>query len=119
MPSSLQLNLPGFPPPTGVMLPNNPMSPNPVGFTVDPTTGAANPANSNGVDVTRALLNNLGIELVWFPMVPYVTPNAQTTKNFTSLSVTFKAGSPVATCSGSISGTTLTVTGCSSGALAV
>jgi hypothetical protein len=120
MPFSPQTNLPPFV--SGVMLPNNPTSSNPIGFTVDPSSGATNPGTSNGVDVTRELLNNIGIELVWYPMASFVVPNTQTSnKNLTSLNVSFKPGSTAATgCTGSISGTTLTITAaCKTGALAV
>ncbi len=34
---------------------------NPIGFVVDPTTGASNPA-TGGVNITRALLNQIGVD---------------------------------------------------------
>ena len=52
-------------------MPNNPTSPNPIGFTVVPATGVTNPGTSAGVDITRVLMNNIGVELVWFPMTQY------------------------------------------------
>jgi hypothetical protein len=102
--------------PTGTMIPNNPASPNPIGFTVDPTTGTPNPASRNGVDITRVLMNDIGVELVWFPM-------EELDSNYSfgnNLTVTLTpTTTPVGTCTGSITGTTLTVTSCSSGGLAV
>jgi hypothetical protein len=120
-PYSANSNFPSFP--TG--LPNNPTSPNPIGFVVNPSTGvvipaAQNPPQTGGVDITRELLNNIGVELVWFPMEQYCD---QTTSdltcpgtgsafpNFTSLTIT-QATNPVATCSGGIAGFTLTITKC-------
>jgi hypothetical protein len=99
---------------TSVTIPNNPTSPNPIGFTVDPSTGIPNPASTNGVDITRELLNNIGIELVWFPM-----EELDSTANNTLTIALQQTSSNVGKCSGSITGTTLTVTTCSSGGLAV
>ncbi len=96
--------------PSGAGMPTNETSQNPIGFTVNPTTGVS-PSPSGGVDITRVLLNNIGVDLTWNPMVKFPSPS---TKNFTSLTVTQGA-----TCSGSISGTKLTIASCSSGVLAV
>jgi hypothetical protein len=101
---------PGTPNPGTAGMPTNETSPNPIGFTVNPTTGAS-PPPSGGVDITRQLLNNIGVDLMWNPMVKFTSP---VTKNFTTLTVTQGA-----TCSGSIAGTTLTIASCSSGVLAV
>src|SRR5208337_4290894 len=51
----------------------NTTSPNPIGFVVDPTTGASPPpsGDTNGVDITATLLNQLGVNLVWLPMKAY------------------------------------------------
>jgi hypothetical protein len=95
---------------SGAGTPTNETSPNPIGFTVNPTTGVS-PSPSGGVDITRVLLNNIGVDLMWNPMVKFPSPS---TKNFTTLTVTQGA-----TCTGSISGTTLTIASCSSGVLAV
>jgi hypothetical protein len=118
---------------TSIMVPNNSMSSNPIGFVVDPASGQfpgdgvssqwPRP-NQHPVDVTRALLNNIGVELVWLPMRAYVTPgpNNNPSQNFTTLSVTVAStGTAVATsCTGYISGTTLTVSSsCGTGGLAV
>lgn len=107
----------------GLSLPNNPTSANPIGFVVNPTTGLF-PGQSGyqgpGVDVTRALLNNIGVDLVWLPMATYVTPNAQTSQNFTTLNVTATSTGTAGTlCNGFVSGTTLTVTSCGASGLAV
>ena len=68
-------------------LPNNPTSPNPIGFTVDPTTGVSPPpaGDPSGVDITRVLLNNIGVELVWFPMTQY---RSSASPNLTTLTIT-------------------------------
>ena len=109
-PFSVQPNFPNFP--NGV--PNNATSPNPIGFVVDPTTGLS-PGQSGysgaGVDITRALLNNIGVELVWFPMEQYSSPSGT---NFTTLTIT-QTTNTVATCTGSITGITLTITGTCTG----
>jgi hypothetical protein len=101
---------PGTPNPSTAGMPTNETSQNPIGFTVNPTTGAS-PPPSGGVDITRQLLNNVGIDLMWNTMVKFPSPS---TKNFTTLTVTQGA-----TCSGKIAGTTLTIASCSSGVLAV
>src|SRR5262249_24655858 len=81
-----------------------------------------------GIDVTRELLNDIGVELVWLPMTQYVFPNTGSypnlaKQNFTTLHVTLAdTGTTVATnCKGFISGTTLTITSACdvTGALAV
>jgi len=104
------------------------MPSNPIGFFVDPATGLfAGQSNYSGagVDVTRALLNNVGVDLVWLPMRTYVTPgpNGQNpSQNFTTLNITpVSTGTTVASnCSGFISNTTLTITSpCGTGTLAV
>ena len=106
---------------TGTSLPNNPTSANPIGFIVDPATGlfpglpGYNASSGTGVDVTRALLNNVGVDLVWLSMNTYVTPgpNNNPSQNFTTLNVGVTSTGPqVASCNGFISATTLTVTSC-------
>ena len=42
----------------------------PVGFVVNPSTGQAYPA-TGGIDVTRAMLNQIGIDVSWNPIVRY------------------------------------------------
>lgn len=132
---------------TSLTVPTNSRSTNPIGFVVDPTTGLspgqANYNSANGIDVTRALLNNLGVELVWLPMEGYAYSPPQTptvnpcppagapgnasctaaTQDFTTLSVNlaaagFSANPPqsVASCTGYISNTTLTISACSTAA---
>jgi hypothetical protein len=120
-------------------IPNNSLSPNPIGFVVDPASGqfpgdGVSPqwprAGQHPVDVTRELLNNLGIDLVWLPMVQYVYNNItsasgctisvptpppgscfQAPQDFTNLNVQLAStGTNVAACTGFISGTTLTIT---------
>jgi len=115
----------------GVQIPTNSISSNPIGFVVQPASGASPGTLSNpGVDVTRELLNNLGVELVWLPMTQYVYPACPAsapagsctaaTQDFTTLQVDLApTGSIVANCQGTISGTTLTISACSSGGLAV
>src|SRR5271155_5457691 len=78
-------------------LPNNPTSPNPIGFVVNPSTGVVIPAaqtspQTGGVDITRELLNNIGVELVWFPMEQYCDQTAPgpcpgSGTNFTTLTI--------------------------------
>ena len=113
------------------MIPNNSTSSNPIGFVVQPASGATpgslGPPLSPAVDVTRTLLNQVGIDLVWLPMTEYVyyndNPNVSAcptnstscvqdkTADFTSLNVTLAStGNTVASCTGFISGTTLTIT---------
>jgi hypothetical protein len=94
---------------------NNATSLNPIGFTVVPTTGVTNPGTSAGVDITRVLLNNIGVELVWLPMTQY---NSPTSPNLTTLTIT-QTTNTVATCTGSISGFTLSITKCSKGTVGV
>ena len=94
-----------LPSPIPANIPNNSTSPNPIGFVVDPTTGnfpGGSGYTTPGTDITRALLNNAGVELVWLPM-------ASMTSSFTTLNVTSTTNT-VATCTGSISGFTLTIT---------
>jgi hypothetical protein len=50
----------------------------PIGFWVNPTTGAAYPA-TGGVDVTRAMLNQIGVDLAWNPIVQFNSPNNPST----------------------------------------
>jgi hypothetical protein len=108
---------PALPSPIPASIPNNSTSANPIGFVVDPATGffPGGPSGytTPGVDVTRALLNNAGVELVWLPM-------HSITSSFTTVNVT-QTTNTVATCTGSISGFTLTITKCSGtpGAVAV
>jgi hypothetical protein len=101
----------------GDQIPNNSTSNNPIGFVVDPATGqypgdgvsSQWPRTNPAVDVIRKLLNNMGVELVWFPMT---VSNA----NYSTLNVTLAStGNQVASCSGFISGTTLTIAACLSG----
>lgn len=109
-PFSVQPNFPSFT--NGV--PNNATSLNPIGFVVDPTTGLSPGQlgySGTGVDITRALLNNIGVELVWFPMEQYSSPSGT---NFTTLTIT-QTTNTVATCTGSITGITLTITGACTG----
>jgi cytoskeletal protein CcmA (bactofilin family) len=71
---------------------NNSASPNPIGFVVDPATGLS-PGQSgypgSGTDVTRTLVNEVGVDLAWLPMKQYnsdINPNTNTT--FQTLNVT-------------------------------
>ena len=94
----------------GTQVFDNAMSPNPIGFTVNPSSGvvippAQNPPQTGGVDITRVLMRHIGVELVWMPMTVLNTSNA----NFNSLSV-MPTTTTVASCNGFISGTTLTIT---------
>jgi hypothetical protein len=93
-------------------LPVNETSPNPIGFVVNPATGVANPGSSGGgVDITRTLLNQLGVDMMWLPMATYNSQiNTKTGTTFQTLNVTQGA-----TCTGSIAGTALTIASCSSG----
>ena len=93
-------------------LPVNETSPNPIGFVVNPATGVANPGSSGGgVDITRTLLNQLGVDIMWLPMATYNSQiNTKTGTTFQTLNVTQGA-----TCTGSIAGTALTIASCSSG----
>ena len=106
----------GFVPPDSTFpaqIPNNSLSLNPIGFVVDPSTGAipGQPGYTTpGMDVTRTLLNNLGVELVWFPM--HVLNGSSAPSN---LNVTVQAGTTqAASCNGFIALTTLTITSCTS-----
>jgi len=62
---------------------NNSASQNPIGFTVDPATGASPPpaGDTNGVDITRVLLNQLGVDLTWLPMATYNSKISPLTNN--------------------------------------
>jgi hypothetical protein len=115
----------------GISLPNNPTSANPIGFVVDPITGLSpgetGYPTTGGLDVTRELLNSIGVDLVWFPMTKYVynaahpsvsgcptgdTLCGQANQDFTTINVKVTLPSntaAVASCSGFISGTTLTI----------
>jgi hypothetical protein len=101
--------------------PANENSLNPIGFTVDPATGVSPPSASYttpGVDITRTLLNQYGVDLVWLKMATYNSRiNTNTNTTFQTLNVTQGA-----TCIGKIggstagtAGTTLTIASCSSG----
>lgn len=46
---------------------------NPIGFVVNPTTGASNPA-TGGVNITRALLNQIGVDATFNNIVQYNSP---------------------------------------------
>jgi hypothetical protein len=114
-------------------IPDNSTSPNPIGFVVDPKTGLSpgeTGYSGTGMDVTRVLLNNIGVELVWFPMLQYAYPTCPSsdnsctvaTQDFSTLTAGLTStGITVATgCPGTISGTTLTITApCATGALGV
>lgn len=78
---------------------NNGASSNPIGFVVDPTTGKQNPGTSSGIDVTRTLLNELGVDVMWLPMAQYISPNnvTSTGTNFQTLTVTQTTNSAGAT----------------------
>jgi len=100
--------------PTPRPIPSNSRSANPIGFVVDPSSGLS-PGQSNydstkGVDVTRALMNHLGVELVWLPMATY--NNTSLTQLQVDLAPT---GPNIATCTGFILNTTLTISSCNSG----
>jgi hypothetical protein len=70
---------------------------NPIGFVVNPTTGVANPT-SGGVDVTRALLNQFGVDLTLQPIATYNSPiNPNTNTTFQTLNVTQTTNSAGAT----------------------
>jgi hypothetical protein len=70
---------------------------NPIGFVVNPTTGVANPT-SGGVDVTRALLNQIGVDLTSRPIATYNSPtNPNTNTTFQTLNVTQTTNSAGAT----------------------
>jgi hypothetical protein len=59
----------------------------PIGFWVNPTTGAAYPA-TGGVDVTRAMLNQIGVDVAWNPIVQWDSPiNTVTGTTYQTLSV--------------------------------
>jgi hypothetical protein len=72
--------------------PVNEASLNPIGFTVDPATGMSPPSTgytTPGVDITRTLLNQLGVDLMWLKMATYnsqIKTNTGTT--FQTLNVT-------------------------------
>jgi hypothetical protein len=94
---------------------NNATSSNPIGLTVVPKTGVTNPGTLAGVDITRVLMNDIGVELVWLPMTQYCDQTVpgqscpRTGPNFTTLNIT-QTTTSVAICTGSISGFTLTIT---------
>jgi hypothetical protein len=96
----------------GVQVPNNSTSPNPIGFVVDPTSGLS-PGQAlysgTGIDVTRELLNNLGVELVWLPMTTYTAASPQLNVDLGP------TGGTIASCTGFISNTTLTISTCTPG----
>ena len=50
----------------------------PIGFVVNPATGAAYPA-TGGIDITRALLNQIGIDVLFNKIVQYNSPTNSTT----------------------------------------
>ena len=64
------------------------------------------------MDITRALLKNIGVELVWLPMNVWNSPPKT---NYSSLAVSLAPTDPpqtvATTCPGYISGTTLTIIG--------
>jgi hypothetical protein len=85
----------------------------PIGFWVNPTTGAAYPA-TGGVDVTAAMLQQIGVNLVYTGPTPgatiptQITWTGSTAGTPTTLNVT-QTTSNVATCTGSITGLVLTI----------
>jgi hypothetical protein len=94
---------------------------NPIGFVVNPATGLSPgqtgySSGSGGVDVTRMLLMQGGVDMVLNNMEEYDSPNGVTVSggNYQTLTVT-QTANPVATCTGGIAGTVLTITSCSSG----
>src|SRR5262249_19501302 len=100
---------------------------NPIGFVVNPSTGKSpgQPGYSTGttpnVDVTRMLLMQGGVDMMLNPMETYLSPNnvaSNNTTTYQTLTVT-QTGNTVATCTGSIAGTVLNITSCSSGSVAV
>jgi hypothetical protein len=98
---------------------------NPIGFVVNPTTGlspgqSGYSSGSGGVDVTRVLLMEGGVDMMLNNMEAYLSPNGVTVSggNYQTLTVT-QTANPVASCTGSIAGTVLTITSCSSGSVAV
>lgn len=70
----------------------------PVGFVVNPSTGAAYPA-AGGVDVTRALLNQIGVDVTFNPVVRYnsATNPLPDTPSFQTLNVAQTTNSTGAT----------------------
>ncbi len=70
----------------------------PVGFVVNPTTGAVYPA-TGGVDVTRALLNQIGVDVTFNPIAKYNSPinPLPDTTSFQTLNVAQTANSAGAT----------------------
>jgi hypothetical protein len=81
--------------------PVNEASLNPIGFTVDPATGMSPPSTgytTPGVDITRTLLNQLGVDLMWLKMATYNSPtNTNTGTTFQTLNVTQTTNSAGAT----------------------
>jgi hypothetical protein len=79
----------------------NETSLNPIGFTVDPATGLSPPSTgytTPGVDITRTLLNQLGVDLMWLKMATYNSPtNTNTGTTFQTLNVTQTTNSAGAT----------------------
>lgn len=78
---------------------SNTTSPNPIGFVVDPLTGASPPpaGDLSAQDITQVLLNGLGVNLVWLPMTTYNSPiNPGTGTTFQTLNVTQTTSNGVA-----------------------
>jgi hypothetical protein len=110
--------------PTTACLPANQTSAsctNPIGFVVNPNTGltpgqTGYSSGTGGVDVTRTLLMQGGVDMVLETMEEYDSPNGVTVSggNYQTLTVT-QTANPVATCTGGIAGTVLKITSCSSG----
>jgi len=100
---------------------------NPIGFVVNPSTGLSpgqtgySSGTTPNVDVTRTLLLQGGVDMVLENMEEYDSPNGVTVSgNYQTLTVT-QTPNTVATCTGSIAGTVLTIPptpGCS-GSVAV
>jgi hypothetical protein len=70
----------------------------PIGFVVNPTTGATYPA-TGGVNVTRALLNQIGVDVTFNPIIRYNSPTSPLpdTTSFQTLNVVQTTNSAGAT----------------------
>ena len=85
----------------------------PVGFWANPTTGTAYPA-TGGVDVTQAMLQQIGVNLVYINGAGTTTTIPTQIAGNTTLGVTQNTNT-VATCTGSITGLVLTIPSACSG----
>ncbi len=79
----------------------------PVGFWANPTTGTAYPATEGG-DVTQAMLQQIGVNLVYINGAGTTTTIPTRIAGNTTLGVTQNTNT-VATCTGSITGLVLTI----------